>query len=289
VSLPTLRPAFPYYGGKIRLAPWIASMMPPHRVFVETHAGSAAVLFAKAPAPHEVLNDIDGNVVNFFRVLREHEEQLVRACELTPYAREEYRLADLADTSIDPVERARRFFIRVTQSFNACGAAPGKRASWSNGMRRGSSQATTVVTLVGRLREIANRLRPVVIENRDALTVVGVYDAPDAVLYVDPPYLPETRAATNKGRVREYAHEYTPADHARLAEVLRDCAATVLLSGYPSPMYAQLYEGWWRAERVVQRPAANRAGYSAEMATEVLWSNRPLPVDEGLFVLGGVS
>uniref|UniRef100_UPI00366F3834 DNA adenine methylase n=1 Tax=Bacillus cereus TaxID=1396 RepID=UPI00366F3834 len=186
-----MRPPFPYYGAKARIAQWIVGLMPrDHRVYVEPFAGSAAVLFARQrPAAHEVLNDLDGNVTTFFRVLRDRESELIRALTLTPYSRQEYRAAALTGQDLDDVERARRFFVRTSQSFNAAGAANGKRASWSNGMRRGSSQALTVADLVDRLFAAAERLRRVVIENRPAVEIIHAYDAPDTVLYCDPPYL----------------------------------------------------------------------------------------------------
>ncbi|GAA2110726.1 DNA adenine methylase [Streptomyces synnematoformans] len=273
-----MRPPFSYYGSKMRLAPWIAGLMPAHRVYVEPFAGSAAVLFARhRAAPHEVLNDLDGNVTTFFRVLRDREQDLVRQLTLTPYSREEYRAADLAAEDLAELERARRFFVRTTQSFNACGAAASKRASWSNGMTRGSSSATTVADLVDRLYATAERLRRVVIENRAAADVIALYDAPDAVLYCDPPYLDSTRTGLRAHRQGDYRYDTnSELDHRQLAEVLHACTATVLLSGYPSPLYDELYADWWRVEVPVQRPSANRAGHTGPAGVEVVWSNRPL-------------
>ncbi|MFD5663414.1 DNA adenine methylase [Streptomyces anthocyanicus] len=282
-----MKPAFPYYGAKGRLAPWIVGHMPrEHRVYVEPFAGSAAVLFARPrPAAHEVLNDLDGNVVTFFRMLRDREQDLVRALTLTPYSREEYRAADLeASGELDDLERARRFFVRTTQSFNACGAAAGKRASWSNGMRRGSSQATTVADLVDRLYAAAARLRRVVVENRAAADVVRLYDAPDAVLYCDPPYLDSTRTGRRENRMGDYQYDTSSDDeHRELAEVLHGCRSAVLLSGYASPLYDELYGDWDRVEVTVQRPTTNRRGHTGTAGVEVVWSNRPMARQAELF------
>ncbi|MFE2747355.1 DNA adenine methylase [Streptomyces scopuliridis] len=274
-----MKPPFPYYGAKARIAPWLVGHMPnEHRVYVEPFAGSAAVLFARSrPATHEVLNDLDGNVVTFFRVLRDREDELVRVLTLTPYSREEYRAADLEASDLDDVERARRFFVRTTQSFNAAGAAAGKRASWSNGMRRGSSQATTVADVVDRLHAAAARLRKVVIENRPAADLIALYDAPDVVLYCDPPYLNSTRSGLRDHKQGDYAHDTnTEADHRALAEVLHGCRSSVLLSGYGSPLYDELYGDWDRAEITVQRPTSNRRGSTGPAGVEVVWSNRAL-------------
>lgn len=275
-----LKQPFPYFGGKGRLAPWIASLMPAHRVYVEPYAGSAAVLFAKRPAAIEIVNDLDGNVVNFYRVLRDREDELVRALTYTPYARQEYGAADLDEPDLDEVERARRFLVRCTQGHNASGS--GGRAGWSNGIRRNQSQAGTVVNLVGRLPQVAQRLRSVVIEHRDVTECITAYDAPDALLYLDPPYLASTRASRNDYRL-DVADE---AEHRRLAEVLHAYSGTVMLSGYPSPLYDDLFGGWWRVQVEVTRPASNQRGRSgAERGVEVVWSNRDLDREPALFDL----
>jgi DNA adenine methylase len=275
-----LKQPFPYFGGKGRLAPWIASLMPAHRVYVEPYAGSAAVLFAKRPAAIEIANDLDGNVVNFYRVLRDREDELVRALTYTPYARQEYAAADLAEAELDDVERARRFLVRCTQGHNASGS--GGRAGWSNGIRRNQSQAGTVVNLVDRLPAVAQRLRSVVIEHRDVAECIAAYDAPDALLYVDPPYLDSTRASRNDYRL-DVADD---AEHRRLAETLHAFTGTVMLSGYPSPLYDELYGGWWRAQVEVTRPASNQRGRSgAALGVEVVWSNRDLDREPALFDL----
>lgn len=286
-----MRPPFPYYGAKGRLAPWIASLLPPHRVYVEPFAGSAAVLYAKPPSTHEVLNDLDDNVTTFFRVLRDRPDDLARACRLTPYARAEYRAAALPEAvderrALDEVERARRFFVRCTQSYNASGTTAGRSGSWSNGARRGSSQATTVRDLAEQLLNLAERLRPVVIENRPATTLIPLYDADDVAIYADPPYLGETRTSLNADRRRgqDYAHDMTgEADHRALAEILTACRGAVLLSGYDSPLYADLYAGWWRATVTVTRPTTNRRASTGTDAIEVVWSNRPLTQQDDLF------
>jgi DNA adenine methylase len=276
-----VKPPFPYYGSKARIAPWIVSLMPAHRVYVEPFAGSAAVLLAKRPVHHEILNDIDGNVVTFFRALRNRERDLIRALELTPYARDEYAAAVL-DDDVDDIERARRFFVRCLQSFNAGG--PGRAVGWSIPEIRAKSRGGTnrpalrFTNSVTHLAAVASRLRDAVVEQRHAHEVIAAYDVPDGVLYVDPPYLDATRATTG-----DYAHDAGgTADHASLAEVLGECAGTVLLSGYDSPLYGDLYPGWHRAEVRVQRPTSNQRGRTSH-AVEVIWSNRPIRSQGDLF------
>jgi DNA adenine methylase len=283
-----MRPPIPYYGGKGRLAPWIASLIPPHRAYVEAFCGSAAVLFAKPRASHEVINDISGDVVTFFRTLRDQPDALARACQLSPYARDEYRSALLDVEGIDDLERARRVFVRATQAFNGDGLSAGRAGAWSNGHRlTGRSQARQVADLADALGTVADRLRGVVVEHRDAHEVIAAYDGPDVVFYLDPPYLGSTRTSLTAGdnrRRRDYQHDM-PADcqHEALAQTLASCRATVLLSGYDSPLYQRLYAGWSRTQTRATRPTTNRPGTHGPAATEVVWSNRPLATTAGLF------
>lgn len=254
-----MKPPFTYYGSKGRMAPWIVSLLPEHRLYFEPFAGSAAVLFAKAPAMHEVLNDISTSLTTFFRVLRDRPQDLRRVLEL---------------------ERARRFFVRTTQSFNGGGTGPAHRVSWANGMRSsGGSRASGVRRIVDQLDEVAQRLRGVIVENRSYEHLLELYDGEDHVFYVDPPYLGSTRSSLDptKRRSRDYLHDFTsPELHRQLAEQLHGCRATVLLSGYHSPLYDELYADWHTVEVVVQRPSGNRRGHSAKRATEVVWSNRDI-------------
>lgn len=273
-----LRPPFPYYGAKGRLAGQIVDLMPRHRVYVEPFAGSAAVLFAKPAAPVEVINDLDRNVTTFFRVLRDDADALIQALRFTPYARDEFAAADLAEEGLTDLERARRFFVRTTQGHNAAGS--GGRAGWSNGIRTKHTDATATRNLVERLGQVAERLRTVVVDNRDAAEVVAAHDAPDAVFYLDPPYLSGTRQCD-----RDYAHEAGSDDfHRGLAAALHGVQGTVLLSGYPSALYDELYGDWDRIEVAVHRAATNSRGRTdVPRGIEVVWSNRPLSRQVSLF------
>lgn len=268
-----MRPPVSYYGGKGRLAGWIASLLPPHRVYLEPFAGSCAVLLAKPPATHELVNDLDGDVVNFFRCLRDHPDELERACRLTPYAREEFDAADLTDPGVDDLERARRWWVRATHSINN-NVTPHR--SFSVSTKRGSCDARSTLNLVGRFDAVATRLRPVVIECRPAIEVITQHADADTVVYADPPYLAATRSMRGR-KTREYTREYAhEADHRELAAVLNATPAAVLLSGYPSPLYDALYAGWQRVERRVHRPSSNAGRGERHHAVEVVWSNRPL-------------
>lgn len=277
------RPPFPYYGGKVRLAPWIASLLPDHRVYVEPFAGSCAVLLAKRPAAHEIANDLDGAVVTFFRVLRDQPAELERACRLSAYARAEFdAAADIDASGVDDVERARRFFVRATQAFNRL-VGPG--SCWASSPRRGCSEAVSAQRYAERFAAVAARLARVVWECRPAVEVVARYarDA-DTVVYADPPYLAATRTSAANGRRGEYRCEYAgEADHRELAEALHAVAGTVLVSGYPSVTYERLYAGWHRYTRTLARPSTNTGGRSGTPAVEVIWANRPLCVQQPLW------
>lgn len=273
-----MKPVFAYYGGKTRFAPWIASLLPTHRVYVEPFAGSAAVLLAKAPVRHEVLNDLDGQVVNFYRVLRERCEDLELAVSLTPYSREEYALADFDEPGIDDLERARRWWVRSTQGF---GQSATKATGWSISTQQNSPRMHQITNRMPRFAAVAERLRHVFIENQPALDIIERHaSTSDACLYLDPPYLASTRTAPNC-----YRHEMGDDDsHRALAASVEDAKAHVVVSGYASPLYDEdLFAGWHRVERQVVRRAGNGRTRRLDNAVEVLWSNRPLADAADLF------
>lgn len=249
-----MRPPFRYFGGKTRLAPWIASVLPAHRVYVEPFCGSAAVLLAKPRATHEVINDIDRNVVTFYRVLRDRPDDLARACALTPYARDEFDAANLADEALDDLERARRFYVRSTQGFST-----GRRGGWSIAVTSRAARAMTTATRLGEFGPLAERLCGVNIEHADALDVIARYGTPDAVIYADPPYLDATREGQS---LDAYPHEMaTETAHRDLAAALNETPAAVVLSGYASPLYDDLYAGWsaHRSRRHLDRRKPRRS------------------------------
>jgi len=272
-----VKPAFAYYGSKGQLASWIVSLLPRHRVYVEPFAGSAAVLLAKPRSTHEIINDVDGHLVNFFRVLRDRPEDLEHACRLSPYSRDEFAQADVADPSIDDLERARRWWVRVNQSFAKVGTAA---TGWSTSIKRGANNSRSTWNRIDRFAAVAERLSGVTIESRDALDVIAEYSAPDGVIYVDPPYLADTRTFYAGGRrpSGDYAHEFaTEDDHRALAEVLAASPSTVVISGYPSKLYDEdLFAGWWRAERTIVRRTTNGRSGTNPKVVEVVWSNRDL-------------
>lgn len=271
-----VKPPFAYHGGKAMLADWIVSLLPAHRVYVEPFAGSLAVLLAKPRAQWEAVNDVDGDVVAFWQVLRDQPEELERVCTLTPYAREE--LARSYEPTDDPLERARRFWVRSEQGI---GRKTRTRSGWQVSTLDGRgtcSQAMSTFRKLGRFGEVADRLAAVHIESRPAVEVIQRFDDERAVFYCDPPYVVSARTSG----AGAYPCEMTDDDHRQLAVVLHGCKGAVVLSGYESPLYDEMYGDWWRASTRGRANTSNRTAAAIER-TEVLWSNRPL--DEGRLAL----
>ena len=261
------KPPVPYFGSKARIAERIVELLPGHGHYVEPYAGGLSVLLAKPPSRMETVNDLDGDLVTFWRVLRDRPEDLVRAVELTPHARAE--LAAAWEPTTDEIEKARRVWVRLSQGRGGMM----RRTGWRH-------YATTSGSSIGmpgyldayrsRILPAAERVRAVSLECLPALTIIGKYGAAaDVLLYVDPPYLGTTRTDSNSRYGVEMRGE---ADHRELAAALTDCRAAVVLSGYDSPLYAELYAGWHRLELSTMTGNAR----SAKGRTEVLWSNRPL-------------
>lgn len=261
------RPVLRYHGGKWRLAPWIISHFPAHRIYVEPYGGAASVLMRKTRSYAEVYNDLDGEVVNVFRVLRDPElaEGLTELLRLTPYSRDEFGLA--YEHSDDPVEQARRTLFRAGAGFGSVAASGRKTGFRDNSMRSGSTPAHGWSRFPEQVAHFVSRLAGVVIDNRPALHVIQRHDSPDTLFYVDPPYPFSTRTPTAKWD-RIYRHEMEEEDHRALAEVLHTANGAVVISGYGCPLYDDdLYPDWQRVER-----RANGAGKTGSVRrTEVLW------------------
>jgi DNA adenine methylase len=270
-----MKPPFTYFGGKTAIASRIVAMLPVHEHYVEPFAGSLAVLLAKPPSPMETVNDLDGELMNFWRILRERPADLERACALTPHSRAELDLAYQPAT--DDLERARRIWIRLTQ---ARSGQHFKRTGWryyQDPRHSHSSMPDYLDAYTARLAPAAARIQQVSLESLPALDIVGRYGRHrDCLIYADPPYLMSARSCNDRGP--SYGVEMgTEADHRELAAALRAAAAAVVLSGYHSALYDQLYAGWHVAEMAAFTGNA-RTGNTRR--TEVLWSNRPFPATQ---------
>jgi len=222
---------------------FLLPLLPKANHFCEPFGGSAAVLINRSPSPVETYNDIDGELVNFFKVLREQKEELIEAILLTPFSREEFSIAiNGSRDCISDLERARRFFIRARQVRTGLAqkASIGRWANCKNTSRRGMSGAVSRwLGSVQDLADIAARLIRVQIENDDAIKVIKRYDSPNTLFYCDPPYPHEARGDSNA-----YSYEMTDEEHERLAEVLNSVEGKVAISGYRCDLMDTLYKNW---------------------------------------------
>lgn len=267
-----MKPPFAYYGGKARLAPWIVSLMPPHSIYTEPCLGGGAVFFAKPPVEHEIVNDIDGALVTFFRALREQPDELIRLCEATPYARAELAASDPDEDGLSDLEVARRWWVCVNQSFNKTGR---HKNGFAASAAAGAGEAKTTKRRLERLNAVAERLRDAVIECRPAVDVVTTYDTSRTLHYLDLPYVKTTR--TNNSTA--YRNEMSDDDHREVAKACNEAKGVVMVSGYRSDLYDEIFAGWHTIETQIIKRTSNRHRDKRESSTEVIWSNRPL--DEG--------
>lgn len=260
------RPILRYHGGKWLLAPWIISHFPPHRVYVEPFGGAASVLLRKPRSYSEVYNELDGEVVNLFRVCREQPDDLIRALQLTPFARDEF-LESYEPAPPGSVEQARRTVARSFMGFGSAAASGAKTGFRANSNRSGTTPAHDWANFPQAMRLTIARLQGVVIENKDALDVMRQHDSPQTLHYVDPPYALSTRSMRNLYCKKGYRFELTDGDHFDLAVVLHSLKGAVVVSGYACDLYDdRLFRDWKR----IERPAL---ADGARPRTEVLWLN----------------
>ncbi len=264
------RPILRYYGGKWRLAPWIVAQFPPHRIYVEPYGGAASVLLRKPRSYAEVYNDMDGEIVNLFRMVRDRGLELMQACELTPFSRDDF--CESFKPAPDPLEQARRTVVRSFMGFGGNLTRPNRDQSpQRTGFRQYSKKNRRSIPAhdwrgwPGELPALIDRLRGVIIEHRPAIQVMLEHDDPQALHYVDPPYVHETRGATGGGYIRGYRHEMSDDDHRELAACLHTLGGGVIVSGYACPLYdEELFKGWERIEKHAMADGARER-------TEVLW------------------
>jgi DNA adenine methylase len=257
------RPVLRYHGGKFRLAPWILSFFPEHLVYVEPFAGAASVLLQKPRVGAEVYNDLDGEVVNLFRVLRDpaRASELQRRVALTPFARDEFDAA--YSEPEDEVDRAHKLVIKAFLGFSSTAATRPAKSGFRANLTDGRVlPAIEYSSWHNAIPAFTQRLQGVLIENCPAVDIIARMDTPRTLIYADPPYCRSTRA-----KARGYRHEMTDDDHRELAAKLRAARGMVVLSGYPSDLYDhELYPDWIRHER----PHVADHGTAS---TEVVWLN----------------
>ena len=263
--------AFGWYGGKYVHLDFILPHLPVDAEhFCDVYGGSAAVLINRAPAPVETYNDLDSELVNFFSVLRDQHEELIRAIGLTPFSRKELVNACRCEPGLPPLERARRFYVRARQTRTGL-AQTSSEGRWAHCVltsRAGMAGAVSRwLGAVEGLPEITQRLQRVQIENAQALDVIARYDTPRTLFYLDPPYVHDSR-----GDTAAYDHEMTDDDHREFAGLLHSIQGRAVLSGYRSALYDELFADWHRVDA-----PAKLCNSSKGKRRESLWMNfKPL-------------
>lgn len=264
------RAPFGYYGAKLRLARRIVDMLPPHNAWVEAFCGSAALTLSKPPAPIEVINDKDDQIVNLFEQLRNNTDALCEAVALTPYARAEFEKARANELVDDPLEKARRFLVATMMTVNGTSGSARSGFSFSQSYSRQDVEARVCrwKNLPERLENVVERLRSVRIENRDARELVEMFvDRPATLMYLDPPYFVK--------REHKYVIDANDRDfHTDLLQICRRSRCMLLISAYESELYDEILRperGWEKMYIETQTRDTSGKDYAK---TEVLWKNK---------------
>lgn len=235
--------------------------MPQHTTYLEPFFGSGAVFFNKAPSGIETINDLDGNVVNLFKVIRDKPQELADLVKWTPYSRQEYYESYHSTEEMNELERARLFLVRC---WMARGGKTSDRTGWKHNIDASKSPNNRMPDqwskVPERIMAVTDRLKSVQIEQQPALKLIERYNAPSVMIYADPPYLLSTRSK------RLYANEMKDVDHIELLAALDNHVGPVILSGYDHPMYNETLKDWHREER-------QAVADMGKVRTEVLWIN----------------
>ncbi|MEW6236568.1 MAG: DNA adenine methylase [Candidatus Omnitrophota bacterium] len=262
---------FGWYGGKFSHLSWLLPLLPECHHYCEPFGGAGSVLLNREPSPVETYNDIDGEVVNFFRVLREEKDKLIESIGLTPFSREEFITSCEIDPDLLPLERARRFFVRARQVRTGLAqtASPGRWANCINTSRAGMSGVVSRwLGSIESLPQIAERLLRVQIENRPAIETIQLYDSPDTLFYCDPPYVHLTR-----GDQSAYGYEMSDDEHREIAKALNSVQGMVAISNYECEMMNILYPPpKWKKQ--VSSPKTIHS--TKKKRVEILWTNYEL-------------
>lgn len=277
MNIEVRRPVMRYHGGKFRIAPRIIKHFPAHRIYVEPFGGAGSVLMRKERSFAEVYNDLDGEVVNVFRVLRDPPaaERLRVLLELTPWAREEFILT--YEPSADPVEQARRTIARGFMAHGSTAIRLNRTGFRAKNYKRNQTGAGDWRSYHA-VPAFVDRLQGVTIECRPATEIIVQQDGPDTLFFCDPPYVHASRSSLiSKGRDCCYRHELSDDDHRALIAQLRDVAGMVVLCGYRSTIYGDLLADW----DLVELDAMADGG---EPRTECLWLNAAASSGAGRFL-----
>ncbi|MDF2573040.1 MAG: methyltransferase [Sporomusa sp.] len=252
-------PVLRWPGSKWRLSDWIVSRIPPHEVYVEPFFGSGAIFFSKKPSETETINDLDGNVVNLFKTIRENSLELAALIEMTPWSRAEYNYVRDNEPTGDPLEDARRFLVRCWQGF---GAKTSCRTGWAFDRTGTVYKPQLWQKLPKRILDIADRLKNAQIECLPGVELIKEHNRKNTLIYVDPPYIVSTRR-NSKLYAIEMGEEK---QHIELLTALNNHQGPAIISGYPSKLYSDALEGW----EMHTNKARTEKGIAA---TEVIWLN----------------
>ena len=267
VPVPDRMKALRRYGGKGRALNRLLPLLdvPDVDTFIDGFGGAGHVLLNREPAKNEILNDLDGDVVNYFRMLRDRGDELRDGLTLTPYSRAEHDAAADRGPDVDELERARRFAIA---SFASIGAIPD--STFAHAANSPTSHALSWKNMVDALDRVTERLRGVAIEQRPAAKLLADGIAPSTLYYLDPPYMAETRQTSDN-----YVHEMTRADHVELLDVARSSPARIAISGYPHELYDEKLAGWrvvgWHTRTYADASRGPRG--AAAIREERVWLN----------------
>lgn len=256
-TAPAAKMILKYPGAKWRIADWIIDKMPEHHSYLEPYFGSGAVFFKKQPSKIETINDLDDDVVNLFKIIRDDPDPLVRAVTYTPYSRREYENAFTMEECSD-IEKARRFLLKCWQGHGFRTNA--YKAGWKNDVqgREAAYAMRNWYRLPGWIDSIVDRLKEVQIENRPAVEMIKRFNYPNVLIYADPPYVLATRSGKN------YKHELSDQDHVVLLETVLKHKGPVMLSGYECDLYNDYLQGWGKYQ-------INTTAEHGRARVETLW------------------
>jgi DNA adenine methylase len=264
-----MQPPIPYFGSKASIANQIVALLPPHNAYIEPYGGSLCVLLAKPPILQEVVNDLNQEIVNFWRVLRERPNELERLAALTPHSRAEY-LTQAHNHPTDPLNGAWATWVRLTQSISS-GTKPNGWRTYRQAAGHGSLAKQHLPAYCRRIAPAAVRLAGVTLECRPALDVISDYGTdPNALVYLDPPYYPTTVTEDR------YGCHMTADEHTKMLDAAKQTAAQVAISGYRCPIYDQALADWHRTDIITRTGNAN-LGRRSPTRTESVWTNYPPP------------
>lgn len=267
-----MKPILRYPGAKWNLASWIINQMPPHQSYLEPFFGSGAVFFNKTPARLETINDLDGDIVNFFRVCREQPDELARAIALTPWAREE--LNHCQDKINNPIERARRTAVACHMTFGSRQHGKSFRHSTGSTQNGGPDNPKIWDRVPTIVMEVAKRLKTAQIENKPAIELIKGFSGKDVLIYLDPPYVKSTRTLHGE----QYRFEMADKDHEELLKSIAASDANIIISGYENSLYND-YLTRWNKKSIQARVERGKS------KTETIWYNYPLREQIGIFDL----